>query len=809
VRGGELRSVKALAISIGSTLAMIRILLLGSLLTVAPALAAQQTVPPPRADLCTQCDTDVLRVLLIGAHPDDEDTNLIAWLERGNRAATAYLSLTRGDGGQNLIGNELGEELGIIRTEELLAARRVDGAHQFFTRAFDFGFSKSAAETYAHWPRDSLLGDVVKVVRSWQPHIIITMFSGTPRDGHGQHQVSALLGKEAYALAGDTLRFPVASFGRAWTPLKLYQTARFQPDSATLRINVGEYNPELFRSYAEIAGESRSQHKSQGFGALQRKGVVWNYITRLDTRVNQNTPAGSEQSLFEGIVQARVDTARGASSPDFMKHVALEAISDRQYVALGDSALVRLTFYNRSREPLQLNPGNTPGLSHDFPRGQIVLVAPDSAFQWLAYMKGRELSQPWWLAEPRRGDLFTPPVPVLSLTSNWRQTPEDEREIRGWARVLVTSPALPARMHEERTPIAFRFVDPVRGDVQRPVAVVPAISVALDNPIELARANAPIDRFINVTIRAAVMKPELVRVALTLPAGLASDSASRTITVDSAGTRRITFRIRGQLAAGDHTIAASATADGRAYTSGYTPIDYDHITPQRIFRPSSVRIRAVDLRVPAGTNIAYVQGVGDNVAHSLQQLGIPVTVVSPRDIPTVDLARFSAVVVGPRAYDANRELIDNNTYLLDYARNGGTLVVQYGQYEMMRPGVMPYPITIARPHDRVTEEVAPVRVIDSSAPALNSPNRISQSDFEGWVQERSLYMPRSFDEHYRPVLEMNDPGAPANRGGILIAPYGKGLYVYTTLAFFRQLPAGVSGASKLFVNLISQRAPRQ
>ena len=219
-------------------------------------------------------------------------------------------------------------------------------------------------------------------------------------------------------------------------------------------------------------------------------------------------------------------------------------------------------------------------------------------------------------------------------------------------------------------------------------------------------------------------------------------------------------------------------------------------------------MRAVDAIIPANTNIAYVQGVGDNVAPALEQLGIPVTLITARDVPTVDLSKFSAVVVGPRAYDANRELIDNNTYLLDYARNGGTLVVQYGQYEMMRPGVMPYPITIARPHDRVTEEVAPVTIVDAASPVLNAPNRITPRDFEGWVQERSLYMPRAFDERYRAVLETNDPGAPQNRGGILVAPYGRGLYVYTTLAFFRQLPAGVSGATRLFVNLVSQRSPQ-
>jgi hypothetical protein len=302
------------------------------------------------------------------------------------------------------------------------------------------------------------------------------------------------------------------------------------------------------------------------------------------------------------------------------------------------------------------------------------------------------------------------------------------------------------------------------------------------------------------------MKPQPVRVSLTLPRGLTADSASRSVTVDSAGTRRITFRVRGSLASGDHSVSASAAADGRTYSSGYIPIDYDHIEPQRMFRPATLRLKAMDVTVPPNTNIAYVQGVGDNVAPALEQLGIPVTTIAARDVPTVDLSKFSAVVVGPRAYDANRELIDNNTYLLDYARNGGTLVVQYGQYEMMRPGAMPYPITIARPHDRVTEEVAPVTIVDAASPVLNAPNRITPRDFEGWVQERSLYMPRTFDSRYQTVLETNDPGAPPNRGGILIAPYGRGLYVYTTLAFFRQLPAGVSGATRLFVNLISQRS---
>ena len=811
--------------------------LLLSVALCAPLVEAQQQVGRPRDPEpvhvprehhgdCDSCATYHPRVLLVGAHPDDEDTNLIAWLQRSGKARTAYLSLTRGDGGQNLIGNELGEELGIIRTEELLAARRVDGAHQFFTRAYDFGFSKSAEETYAHWPKDSLLNDVVKVVRSWRPHVIVTMFSGTPRDGHGHHQVSALLAKEAYEVSGDTIRFPTAQFGPAWVAKKLYETARFQPDSATLRFNVGEYDSTLRRSYAEIAGESRSQHKSQGFGALQRKGVVWNYLKRVATRVNNAIPAKSESSLLDGI-GVLVEPRRSHRFDEIGPHIFLEAFADRREIALGDSALVTATIFNRSRRTIYVSPNsdvrnNVNLLTREgraysrylktgkFPDSVdgMTAVLPDSSYSWPLSLRGAQLSQPWWLSEPRNGDLFGPPIPHLEDPGMWHFTPEDERVKAPAAGAQVTDDTLrtnPSMIPE--APIVFRFLDPVKGEVRVPVAVVPAISISLDNSIELGRANIQLDRFINVTIRSALMKAQPVKVSLTLPRGLSVDSASRTINVDSAGTRRISFRIRGQLPPGDHTISATATAGSTSYTSGHTPIDYDHITPQRIFRPSSVRLRAVDVNVPAGTNIVYVQGVGDNVAHSLQQLGIPVTVVAPRDIPTLELSKYSAVVVGPRAYDAHRELIDNNTYLLDYARNGGTLVVQYGQYEMMRPGVMPYPITIARPHDRVTEEVAPVKILNPSAPTLVSPNRISSSDFEGWVQERSLYMPRTFDEHYQPVLEMNDPGAPPNRGAIIVAPYGRGLYVYTTLAFFRQLPAGVSGAAKLFVNLISQRAP--
>src|SRR5690349_13322176 len=369
------------------------------------ALAATLVVPPsgtpsirvgsaaPVAD-----SVERMRVWWIGAHPDDEDTNLIAWLARGRNVETAYMSLTRGDGGQNLIGNELGEALGVIRTEELLAARRIDGAIQYFGREYDFGFSKSADETLRHWPRDSVLNDVMTVVRAFRPHIIITTFSGTPRDGHGHHQVSAIIAREVYDRAGDTVQFPVSRFGEPWTPLKLYRLARFSPQDRTLAINVGEYNPFLGLSYQEIAADSRSQHKSQGEGTLRRKGVVWDYLMREDSRVPA-PPAKEEKTIFAGLDTTKLLVQDGRLTPPVKPPaVQLEAIADRQALAEDEVAQVTLTMYNRGSTPITFR----HPVDHDVKEGTVL---PDSSFRWMErYEAG--ITQPWWLRYPRAGDLF-------------------------------------------------------------------------------------------------------------------------------------------------------------------------------------------------------------------------------------------------------------------------------------------------------------------------------------------------------------------------------------------------------------------
>jgi hypothetical protein len=580
------------------------------------------------------------------------------------------------------------------------------------------------------------------------------------------------------------VRFPVDKFGPPWTPLKFYRLAFFSPQERTLAINVGEYNPYLGRSYQEIAADSRSQHKSQGFGTLIRKGVVWDYLTREDSRVAA-PPAKEETSIFAGIDTAGTAVVRDGRThpPSAPLPIEFEAIADRESVALGDSARISLAIFNRGRAPILI-----PAIRAD---GQPRAVLPDSAYRWTQWYVGREISQPWWLATPRRGDLFAPKISGIS---------EDARELRGGAHILVSSTATgPIYLN---APIVFHYVDRVRGDVQRPLIVTPGVSITLDQAVAMARANGPFSQLMKTTLRSALSDSTPVTVTLSLPRGLSADSLARTVVMAPGATRTLTFKVRGALPRGTHEIAATATAKGKSYRTGYVPIEYPHINPQRIYRPSTLTINAADVTLPAKLNVAYVPGVGDNVAPVLEQLGIPLTSLDAADIPQTDLSRFTAIVIGPRAYQASATLQDNNDYLLAYVRNGGRLVVQYGQAEMQRPGIMPYPITLQQRAERVTDESAPVTFTDPQSPLLNAPNKITQEDFNGWVQERALYMPSTFDPRYRAMLSMSDPGEKPNRAAILAARYGRGSYIYVPLALFRQLPAGVTGGARIFANLL-------
>ena len=863
---------------------------------VAPYAARGQERGAAALDHLVHGLTVTPRVLVIGAHPDDEDTQLIAWLSRGRHVETAYLSLTRGDGGQNLIGNELGEALGAIRTQELLAARRVDGGHQFFTRAYDFGFSKTAEETFKHWDHEAVLRDVVTVVRAFRPNVIMSVFSGTASDGHGHHQVSGIVAREAYEASADTVRFPVTTFGPAWEAQKFYRGARFTGVRATLSFNVGEFNPVAGRSYAEIAGESRSQHRSQGFGVLQRRGTAMDAVSRQASRVNESTPAESEKSLFDGIDTslARLDAglppegrrllqvarlhadsagafldfrhpdrvvghlaeaaraiaqaretlpgclvAVGSRAPqppscteaqldadaalDQMRErsadalleaagVAVEATAERELLAFGDSMPATITVFNRGTLPVSVNAVTIGGYTTPLPAP--VTIAPDSSWRFTRNLVGLVDTRPWWLGG-REGDMFAD-----------RQSPPDGLgRVSAVSRGLVRGVALREDVRREsdagvdvtvagvtvsslHAPFVYRFADPVLGEQNRPVGGAPAVSLSFDRGLEWMPAGKPVDRMLRLTVQSYSTAARSYTLKVILPKGITVDSAVRTVTLDPLETRELFLRIRGTLPEGRYVFGVTAEGEMGRYLEGFRAIEYSHIRPIHLYRSSALWLQSVEINVPPGMQVAYIPGVGDLSAPGLRQLGVPVTVITPQELPLVPLDRFTTVIVGPRAYQASSELRAGNRRLLDYVKEGGTLLVQYGQQEMARTGIMPYPVSLARTAQRVTLEDAPVTVRDAKSSLLGWPNRIGERDWADWVQERSLYMPSVIDPKYATPLEMHDPGEPENNGAILMARYGKGTYVYTTLSLFRQFPAGVPGSARLFVNLLSAgRAP--
>jgi hypothetical protein len=473
--------------------------------------------------------------------------------------------------------------------------------------------------------------------------------------------------------------------------------------------------------------------------------------------------------------------------------VLVEATAERELWAAGEMYELDLSIFNRGSDSVTIELGyvSAPPTRDQVARVTLGTVAPDSVRHLAMVVPLDGVTTPWWLAHPRQRDMFAVPIDELSEDQQPIGPQHDIHLSIGDARFIATAPVI------------HRFGDPVRGEVRRPIAAVPAISPHLDREVEYAPANTSIDREVHVLVRSAADSARTATVELRLPAGLTAEPASRTVGLSAPGaSATVTFRLRGRVAPGRHEIAALARSGADMFTTGFTTIDYDHLRPRRLYREATITMVAVDVRLPPGLTVGYIAGVGDNVAPMLRQLGIPVAEIDPATMDRESLARYRTVVVGPRAYEAQPALAANNPHLLDYARAGGTVVVQYGQYEMQRPGILPYSVTLSRPHARVTVEETPVRIASPGHPLLTAPNRITTGDFEGWAQERSLYMPVEAAPEWQTLLSVNDPGEAANEHSILVAPYGDGVYVYTTLAFFRQLPAGNPGAARLFVNLL-------
>jgi len=779
------------------------------------------------------------RVLVIGAHPDDEDTELLAILSRGMGVRAAYLSLSRGEGGQNLIGPELGPELGIIRTEELLAARQLDGGRQFFTRAYDFGFSKTADETFRFWPRDSLLVDVLAVIRRFRPQIVVSIFSGTPRDGHGQHQVAGIVARQAF----ETLR------DSSWGPVKLYRAAWSDTGATTLRLDGGALDPLAGRSYHQIAMAGRSRHRSQDMGQFERAGpsvdrlafVEWRdgrrgtkdgdglfagvdtvlhgrarYVALLDSarvRLNPSRPA----AIVPLLVRALRELGRGtvgetdAEQRESLEHalaaaagVAIDGFVDDGIVIPGERLEVEATVWNAGAGGVTLDgidvtapPGwkveRLDAATSPVPQGALatrrfaVTVAPDAP-----------RSQPYFLRHPLAGGLYD----WTGTPADWRGLPFEPSLVEMAARLTIAGQ--PVTLRRE---VVYRYRDQGIGEVRRPIVVTQPFDVAVTPdlvvwPIDGA-AGGP--RHFTITVTNRARGPAATQVVVTPPSGWAAVPAESLSfqREDEAKSLTVTVALPPGARPGVYALQAAAVTAGERKEGALAVIDYPHIRPRPVAHASTAELRAARIALPAVTRVGYVRGASDRVPEALQAVGVPLELLGPDTLARGDLSRYDAIVIGSRAYEVDAALVASNGRLLDYARTGGLVIVQYQQYPFVNGNFAPYRLSIARPHDRVTDETAPVTERDAAHRVFHVPNEIGPDDWAGWVQERGLYFAHDWDAAYTPLLETHDPGEPPLFGGLLVAAVGQGTYVYTGLSFFRQLPAGVPGAYRLFANLLA------
>ena len=797
-------------------------------------------------------------VLMTGAHPDDENTNVIAYFARGRHVRTAYLSATRGEGGQNLLGTEQYEAMGLLRTQELLAARRIDGGEQYFTRAFDFGFSKNPQEALQKWGQDRLVSDFVRIIRFFRPDVIISRWPPPPGSGgHGQHTASGYMTPVAYTAAADPAQFPeqIAEGLKPWRAKRLlWNTINFSREqqddekrhaAERLKVDAGRFDPVLGKSYAEVAGESRSEHWSQGMGTAQRKGPSLQFFTEVAGDKVSNPPTSDP---FEGIdmTWARVDGAArlgqllGQARKDLVPEhpdrilpllveaysemgklhdpwvdvkrpellqaielaggIAVEAAADRWNVTPGSSVALTLTAINRSAFPLTWERVDVKGVA-----GQAAVRAgrrldsnaPQEVKVSVSVPAGTPYSQPYGMRELRTADYY--PVSDPKLIGMPESPPALEATFYLRSEGGVELPL--------RVPVEYHWIERAGGEKVRALEIVPPVSVAFALPAVIFPGGRPRPVVVRIGSSGGAAKGT---VSLDVPAGWKTAPVSAPFSLSDANQQlSIGFQVTPPSGSAGGFATAKADMGGTVVTVGMTSISYPHIPPQTYFPPARARLESFDVRLTS-KNIGYVMGAGDEVPQALEQLGASVRMLSPDDLAASDLSRFDAIVAGVRALNVRDDLIAARQRLLDYVSNGGTLVVQYNtsggpggaaQRNERAAGLAPYPLTPSA--DRVTVEEAPVSLPNPGLPVLHQPNQITARDFGGWVQERGLYFMRQWDAHYQPVFACNDPGEKPMLGGTLYTPYGKGVYIYTSYAWFRQLPAGVPGAYRTFANLVS------
>jgi LmbE family N-acetylglucosaminyl deacetylase len=874
---------------------LVAVLLL-SFCAAAQEIPAQDRGSDALAEMLTRLRTTA-RLLHTTAHPDDDDGAMLAYESRGQGVETMMLTLNRGEGGQNKFGAALFDELGILRTLELLEADRYYGVEQRFTRVVDFGFSKTAAESFEKWGgHDIALADIVRVIRTFRPDVIVSRFDGTPRDGHGNHQAAGILSREAFRAAADPSRFPeqIREGLLPWQAKKLYIGNIRGEQNVSVRLNVGTYDWILGMSYAQFATEGLKHQMSQGVGGFYNPpGDLFRTYQLAETVLPR--PAGEEKGFFDGIDETlpgladRIGSAAqnfpwlrmGLKQADgliFKAAAGFRAADPAPIATPLAQALQQVRSLISQLHDAQIAAVPKADVVHELRRKQGQLEAAINLALGATLQASVDAEHPQtFFGFFRQEETFLMAVPRQTFTVTARLynrggAPIEARDIQlsapqGWqieklksqlgqlgknqqasAQFRVTVPAdapytrpywhrddpqqsvytiddpqyatlalPPFPLHATATygigsvdgrinaPVQVKFVDPANGQSSRPLAVGPPLSVTMDPPVQVISTHDAARVHVTVGVRNDVNGPAKGTLRLQAPAGWRIEPGGDNVELSSEDEYKdFTFTATPPpLREGTYDLGAAFDYNGRAYSEGYKVIGRPDVGDFYYYRPARQRISAVDVTVPPNLSVGYIMGAGDEIPTVLQELGVAVHMITPGELATGELGHYRTIVVGIRAYDVRSDVRDLNRRLLQYVENGGTLLVQY----QAATGVFnqghyaPYPATLS--HDRVTVEEAPVDILDPSSPLLRTPNPITQRDFNGWVQERGLYFMSSWDPHFKPLLASHDPGEAPLPGGLLVAPYGKGLYIYTGYAFFRQLPAGVPGAVRLFVNLLS------
>lgn len=782
-------------------------------------------------------------VLYVAAHPDDENTRLITYLSKDKLYRTGYLSMTRGDGGQNLIGDEQGIELGLIRTQELLAARRVDGGEQFFTRAYDFGFSKSPEETFTKWDKEKILSDVVWVIRKFQPDVIITRFPTTGEGGHGHHTASGILANEAFEAAADPNRFPEQlQYVSVWKAKRvLWNTFNFggtntQRDDQ-YKVDVGGYNPLLGKSYGEIAAASRSQHKSQGFGVPATRGEALEYFkaTKGDQPVNDlmdGVDVGWGRVAGGEAIQKIVDSLSAAF--DFLhpersvkglvalygklqampqgywrnkklsetqtlveqcSGLFLDATTAQQFAVQTDSIRLNFSFNNRLGVNASLIKVSAIAADRfDTSLNQVLSKNRNINFSKTLYVHpASALTQPYWLANNMEEGYFN--------VKDQQDIGKPDVEPTYW---MLANLNIEGQLFDFWKPVKYKFTDPVRGELYEPLVVIPPVVLSMDDKVKISKDNNEFEGVMNLTSKKKEFTATLTDVGRLEPDEVKIIyTPDKVVFVDRDKTIPVSYSIKANKDNEYHFAVDAGNGRKDVFHLGMKEVKYDHIPYINYYTAAIVVNKKLDLKT-YNKKIGYIVGAGDKVPEALEQMGYEVNMLTQKELSKNDLSKFDAIITGVRAYNTNEWLNNNYDKLMKYVNDGGNLIVQYNtsnQIGPVRAKIAPYNLNITR--TRVTDENAAVTLLKPEHPVFNFPNKITDEDFKGWVQERSIYHGSDTTGKFEKLIGMSDPGEKSDDGSLLVAKYGKGWFTYTGIVFFRELPAGVPGAYRLLANIIA------